>query len=160
MSSSKKISIKEHEMVTFGTVLAVIGTLGFIGAMWVLFGYLYFKKGSLKKGFLLLFVSLLLVAGGVFVGVQGEWNNAEKGIFLPEDVIQIVETINAEKATQEQQAKVGGCVYLKINEDDWTKYNDKIMQYYIAWQKSLNDQADDETLRIEFGNLRKKALSN
>lgn len=143
-----------------GNILAVIGTVGFIGAMWILFGYLYFKKGSLKKGFLLLFASLLLVAGGVVVGVQGEWSNVEKGISLPKDVIQIVETTSVEKATQEQQAKVGGCVLLKINEDDWTKYKDKIMQYYVAWQKSLNDQANDETLKIEFQNLRKKALLN
>ncbi|SFA95969.1 hypothetical protein [Clostridium frigidicarnis] len=147
-------------MEMIGNVLAVIGTVGFIGAMWILFGYLYFKKGSLKKGFLLLFASLLLVAGGVVVGVQGEWSNVEKGISLPKDVIQIVETTSVEEATQEQQAKVGGCVLLKINENDWTKYKDKIMQYYVAWQKSLNDQANDETLKIEFQNLRKKALLN
>ncbi len=145
-------------MVTFGTVLAIIGTVGFIGAMWSLFGYLYFKKGNLKKGFLVLFASLILVASGVFIGVQGEWRNVENGMSLSEDVIQIIETINVEEATQEEQAKVGGSVYLKINEEDWTKYNEKIMQYYIAWQKSLNDQADEEALRIEFENLRKKAL--
>lgn len=146
-------------MVNFGTALAVIGTVGFIGSMWSLFGYLYFKKGNLKKGFLALFASLILVVVGVFVGVQGEWRNAENGMTLSKDVIQIIETTKVEEATQEEQAKVGSSVYLKINEEDWAKYNDKIMQYYMAWQKSLNDQADDETLKAEFENLRKKALS-
>ena len=147
-------------MVTMGNVLAAIGTVGFIVAIWIVFGYLYFKKGSLKKGLLLLLASLLIVAGGVVVGVQGEWNNAEKGIALPEDVIQIIEMISVDKATQEQQAKVGGCVFLKINDEDWTKYENKIMQYYIAWQKSLNDQANDETLKADFENLRKQVLLN
>ncbi|MHC1746777.1 MAG: hypothetical protein AB9856_00135 [Cellulosilyticaceae bacterium] len=147
-------------MVTMGNVLAAIGTVGFIVAIWIVFGYLYFKKGSLKKGLLLLLASLLIVAGGVVVGVQGEWNNAEKGIALPQDVIQIIEMISVDKATQEQQAKVGGCVFLKINDEDWTKYENKIMQYYIAWQKSLNDQANDETLKADFENLRKQVLLN
>lgn len=147
-------------MVTIGTGVAVIGALGFIVAIWILFGYLYFKKGSVKKGFLLLIISLLLVAGGVVVGIQGEWNNAAEGITLSEDVIQIIDNISVEDASQEQQAKVGQSVYLKINEEDWTKYEDKIMEYYVAWQKSLNDQVDEEMLKTEFENLRQKTLSN
>ncbi|HAK42517.1 MAG TPA: hypothetical protein DCM59_07175, partial [Clostridium sp.] len=122
--------------------------------------YLYFKKGSVKKGFLLLIISLLLVASGVVVGIQGEWNNAAKGITLSEDVIQIIESISVEDATQEQQAKVGQSVYLKINEEDWTKYEDKIREYYVAWQKSLNDKVDKDVLKTEFENLRQKALLN
>lgn len=147
-------------MITIGTGMAVIGALGFIVAIWILFGYLYFKKGSVKKGFLLLLISLLLVAGGVVVGIQGAWNNVAEGIALSEDVIQIIESISVEDATQEQQAKVGQSVYMKINEEDWTKYEDKIMEHYIAWQKSLNDQADEDVLRTEFENLRQKTLSN
>ncbi|KJZ85859.1 MULTISPECIES: hypothetical protein [Clostridium] len=145
-------------MEKFGTVLAVVGTIIFIVSIWMLFGYLYFKKGSIKKGLLLLLVSLLLVAGGVVIGVQGAWNNAEKGISLSQEVIDIVETTSAEQATKEQQSKVGSSVFLKINEDDWTKYEDKIKDYYVAWQKSLNPQADDETIRTEFKNLREQAL--
>jgi len=34
------------------------------------------------------------------------------------------------------------------------------MTYYIAWQKSLNPQAEDEAIKIEFKNLRVKALLN
>lgn len=147
-------------MLTIGTGMAVIGTLGFIVAIWILFGYLYFKKGSVKKGFLLLLISLLLVGGGVVVGIEGAWNNAAAGIELSEDVIQIIENTSVADATQEQQAKVGQSVYLQINEEDWTKYKDKIMEHYIAWQKSLNDQADEAVLRTEFENLRQKALSN
>ncbi|MEO2739484.1 hypothetical protein ABG981_14405, partial [Clostridium butyricum] len=63
-----------------------------------------------------------------------------------------------EQATKEQQSKVGSSVFLKINEDDWKKYEDKIKDYYVAWQKSLNPQADDETIRTEFKNLREQAL--
>lgn len=147
-------------MVTIGTGMAVIGALGFIVAIWILFGYLYFKKGSVKKGFLLLIVSLLLVVGGVAVGIQGEWNNAEKGISLSQDVIQIIDSTSVENATQEQKAKVGQSIYLKINEDEWTKYEGEIREYYIAWQKSLNDQVDDDVLKTEFENLRKKTLAN
>lgn len=147
-------------MLTIGTGMAVIGAIGFIVAIWILFGYLYFKKGSVKKGFLLLIISLLLVASGVVVGIQGEWNNAAKGITLSEDVIQIIESISVEDATQEQQAKVGQSVYLKINEEDWTKYEDKIREYYVAWQKSLNDKGDKDVLKTEFENLRQKALLN
>ncbi|WP_027632752.1 hypothetical protein [Clostridium hydrogeniformans] len=147
-------------MLTIGTGMAVIGAIGFIVAIWILFGYLYFKKGSVKKGFLLLIISLLLVASGVVVGIQGEWNNAAKGITLSEDVIQIIESISVEDATQEQQAKVGQSVYLKINEEDWTKYEDKIREYYVAWQKSLNDKVDKDVLKTEFENLRQKALLN
>ena len=90
--------------------------------------------------------------------MQGAWNNAEKGISLSQEVIDIVETTGAEQATKEEQAKVGSSVFLKINEDDWTKYEDKIKDYYVAWQKSLNPQADDETIRTEFKNLREQAL--
>lgn len=147
-------------MASIGKIIAVIGTVGFIVAMWILFQYLYLKRGSLKKGFSLLGISLILVVIGVVVGIKGEWNNVEKGIALPADVIQIVETMSVEEATQEEQAKVGGCVYLKVNEDDWTKYGEKVKEYYIAWQKSLNDQADDEALKAEFENLRKKATLN
>lgn len=147
-------------MASIGKIIAVIGTVGFIVAMWILFQYLYLKRGSLKKGFLLLGISLILVVIGVVVGIKGEWSNMEKGIALPADVIQIVETMSVEEATQEEQAKVGGCVYLKVNEDDWTKYGEKVKEYYIAWQKSLNDQADDEALKTEFENLRKKATLN
>ncbi|MGL5675848.1 MAG: hypothetical protein ACRDDX_05525 [Cellulosilyticaceae bacterium] len=146
-------------METIGTVIAVIGTIGFIVAMWILFGYLYFKKGSLKKGFLLLFVSLLLVAGGVYVGIQGAWVNAEKGIALSDDVIHILENIEVEDATQEQSAQASGSVYLKINEEEWTKYEDEIMAHYIALQRSLASEADDEALKAEFRALREKTLS-
>ena len=139
-------------MEKIGTVLAVVGTIIFIVSIWMLFGYLYFKKGSIKKGL------LLFVAGGVVIGVQGAWNNAEKGISLSQEVIDIVETTSAEQATKEQQSKVGSSVFLKINEDDWKKYEDKIKDYYVAWQKSLNPQADDETIRTEFKNLREQAL--
>lgn len=145
-------------MEKIGVIVAVIGAVTFIVAMWMLFGYLYFKKGSLKKGFLLLFVSLLFVAGGTVLGIQGAWNNAAKGLALPEETIKIIETISVEEATQEQQAKVGGNVYLKINDEDWAKYEDKIMAYYIAWQKSLNPQADDEVLKAEFKSLREQML--
>ncbi|WP_099192091.1 hypothetical protein [Tepidibacter mesophilus] len=147
-------------MENFGTILAVIGTVVFIVAIWILFGYLYFKKGNLKTGFLLLLVSLILVAGGVFIGVQGAWNNAENGVALSEEIIEIIETKNVEEVTQEQQAKVGMSVFLKINQDDWIKYEDKIMLYYVAWQKSLNPQAEDESIKTEFKNLREKALLN
>lgn len=147
-------------MNNFGTILAVIGAVGFIVAIWILFGCLYFKKRNFKTGLLLLLVSLLLVAGGVFIGVQGAWNNAAKGISLSEEIIEIIETKSVEETTQEQQAKVGSSVFLKINEDDWAKYEDKIMSYYIAWQKSLNPQAEDEAIKIEFKNLRGKALLN
>lgn len=147
-------------MDNIGKIIAIIGTVGFIVAMWILFGYLYLKRGSLKKGFSLLCVSLILVVTGVVVGIKGEWNNVEKGIALPADVIHIVETISVEEATQEEQAKVGGCVFLKVNEDDWTKYGEKVKEYYIAWQKSLNDQVDDEALKTEFENLRKKTTLN
>lgn len=147
-------------MNNFGTILAVIGAVGFIIAIWILFGCLYFKKRNFKTGLLLLLVSLLLVAGGVFIGVQGEWSNAAKGIPLSEEIIEIIETKSVEETTQEQQAKVGSSVFLKINEDDWAKYEDKIMSYYIAWQKSLNPQAEDEAIKIEFKNLRGKALLN
>lgn len=147
-------------MNNFGTILAVIGAVGFIVAIWILFGCLYFKKRNFKTGLLLLLVSLLLVAGGVFIGVQGEWSSAAKGIALSEEIIEIIETKSVEETTQEQQAKVGSSVFLKINEDDWAKYEDKIMSYYIAWQKSLNPQAEDEAIKIEFKNLRGKALLN
>ncbi|MGL4799889.1 MAG: hypothetical protein ACRCWY_10925 [Cellulosilyticaceae bacterium] len=146
-------------MERIGTIIAVIGAIGFIVAMWILFGYLYFKKGSLKKGFLLLLVSLLMVAGGVYVGIQGAWVNAEKGIALSDDVIHILENIEVEDATQEQSALVGGSVYLKINEDAWTKYEEEIIAHYIAWQRSLASEADDETLKAEFRALREKTLS-
>ncbi|HBL05454.1 MULTISPECIES: hypothetical protein [unclassified Clostridium] len=147
-------------MNNFGTILAVIGAVGFIVAIWILFGCLYFKKRNFKTGLLLLLVSLLLVAGGVFIGVQGAWNSASKGIALSEEIIEIIETKSVEETTQEQQAKVGSSVFLKIDEDDWAKYEDKIMTYYIAWQKSLNPQAEDEAIKIEFKNLRVKALLN
>ena len=48
-------------MEKFGTVLAVVGTIIFIVSIWMVFGYLYFKKGSIKKGLLLLLAVLLLV---------------------------------------------------------------------------------------------------
>ena len=147
-------------MENFGTILAVIGTVGFIVAIWMLFGYLYFKKGNPKKGFLVLFLSLLLVAGGVFIGVQGAWKNADAGVALSDEVIKIIETKSVEEATPEQQSKVGMSVYLKISQEDWEKYEDEILSYYISWQKSLNPQANDETLKTEFKNFREKSLSN
>ena len=147
-------------MENFGTILAVIGTVGFIVAIWMLFGYLYFKKGNPKKGFLVLFLSLLLVAGGVFIGVQGAWKNADAGVALSDEVIKIIETKSVEETTPEQQSQVGMSVYLKINQEDWEKYEDEILSYYISWQKSLNPQANDETLKTEFKNLREKSLSN
>lgn len=147
-------------MENFGTILAVIGAVAFIVAIWILFGYLYFKKGNLKTGFMLLLVSLVLVVSGVFISVQGAWNNAANGTALSAEIIEIIETKGAEEATQEQQAKVGMSVFLKINQDDWAKYEDKIMLYYIAWQKSLNPQAEDESIKTEFKNLREKALLN
>lgn len=145
-------------MEKIGVIVAVAGSIGFIVSMWMLFGYLYFKKGNLKKGFLLLIVSLILVSGGVIIGIKGAWNNAAKGISLSEEIIEIVETRNVDEATQEQQAKVGSSVFLKINEEDWTKYEDTIREYYIAWQKSLNPQADVENIKAEFKNLRDQAL--
>lgn len=147
-------------MENFGTVLAVIGTVGFIVAIWMLFGYLYFKKGNPKKGFLVLFLSLLLVAGGVFIGVQGARKNADAGVALSDEVIKIIETKSVEEATPEQQSKVGMSVYLKISQEDWEKYEDEILSYYISWQKSLNPQANVETLKTEFKNFREKSLSN
>jgi len=98
-------------MNNFGTILAVIGAVGFIVAIWILFGCLYFKKRNFKTGLLLLLVSLLLVAGGVFIGVQGAWNSASKGIALSEEIIEIIETKSVEETTQEQQAKVGSSVF-------------------------------------------------
>ncbi|CBH22619.1 protein of unknown function [Acetoanaerobium sticklandii] len=147
-------------MENFGTVLAVIGTVGFIVAIWMLFGYLYFKKGNPKKGFLVLFLSLLLVAGGVFIGVQGARKNADAGVALSDEVIKIIETKSVEEATPEQQSQVGMSVYLKISQEDWEKYEDEILSYYISWQKSLNPQANVETLKTEFKNFREKSLSN
>ena len=40
------------------------------------------------------------------------------------------------------------------------KYEDKIREYYVAWQKSLNDKVDKDVLKTEFENLRQKALLN
>lgn len=147
-------------MENFGTIVAVIGAIVFIVSIWIIFGYLYFKKGSLKKGFSLLLVSLLLVAGGTFVSIKGAWNNAADGIALPQDIVEIIETKNISDTTQEEQAKVGGSVFLKINQEDWTKYESSILSYYIAWQKSLDPQANDNSIKTQFEALREKALSN
>ncbi len=147
-------------MGNFGTIIAVIGAIVFIVSIWIIFGYLYFKKGSLKKGFSLLLVSLLLVAGGTFVSIKGAWNNAADGIALPQDIVEIIETKSISEATQEEQAKVGGSVFLKINQEDWTKYESEILSYYIAWQKSLDPQANDNSIKTQFEALREKALSN
>lgn len=146
-------------MLKFGTAIAVVGTILFIIAIWILFGYLYFKKGNVKKGFILLAISLLLVVGGVLIGIKGEWNNAAKGLTLSNEVIQIIDSTSVEDATQEQQAKVGQSVYIRISEEDWAKYGDEIGQYYIAWQKSLNDQADEASLKTEFKKLRQSVIS-
>ncbi len=147
-------------MENFGTIIAVIGAIVFIVSIWIIFGYLYFKKGSLKKGFSLLLVSLLLVAGGTFVSIKGAWNNAADGIALPQDIVEIIETKSISETTQEEQAKVGGSVFLKINQEDWTKYESEILSYYIAWQKSLDPQANDESIKLQFESLREKSLSN
>lgn len=147
-------------MENFGTIIAVIGAIVFIVSIWIIFGYLYFKKGSLKKGFSLLLVSLLLVAGGTFVSIKGAWNNAADGIALPQDIVEIIETKSISETTQEEQAKVGGSVFLKINQEDWTKYESSILSYYIAWQKSLDPQANDDSIKTQFEALREKALSN
>lgn len=146
-------------MLKFGTAIAVVGTILFIIAIWSLFGYLYFKKGNVKKGFILLAISLLLVVSGILIGIKGEWNNAAKGLTLPNEVIQIIDSTSVEDATQEQQAKVGQSVYIKISEEDWAKYGDEIEQYYIAWQKSLNNQADEASLKTEFKKLRQSVIS-
>lgn len=146
-------------MLKFGTAIAVVGTILFIIAIWSLFGYLYFKKGNVKKGFILLAISLLLVVGGILIGIKGEWNNAAKGLTLPNEVIQIIDSTSVEDATQEQQAKVGQSVYIKISEEDWEKYGDEIEQYYIAWQKSLNNQVDEASLKTEFKKLRQSVIS-
>lgn len=146
-------------MLKFGTAIAVVGTILFIIAIWILFGYLYFKKGNVKKGFILLAISLLLVVSGVLIGIKGEWNNAAKGLTLSNEVIQIIDSTSVEDATLEQQAKVGQSVYIKISEEDWAKYGDEIEQYYIAWQKSLNDQADEASLKTEFKKLRQSVIS-
>lgn len=146
-------------MLKFGTAIAVVGTILFIIAIWSLFGYLYFKKGNVKKGFILLAISLLLVVSGVLIGIKGEWNNASKGLTISNEVIQIIDNTSVEDATQEQQATVGQSVYTKINEEDWAKYGDEIEQYYIAWQKSLNDQADEASLKTEFKKLRQSVIS-
>lgn len=147
-------------MENFGTIVAVIGAIIFIVSIWIIFGYLYFKKGSLKKGFTLLLVSLLLVSGGTFVAIKGAWNNAANGISLPQDIIEIIETKDISQSTQEDQAKVGGSVFLKINQEDWTKYESEILSYYIAWQKSLDPQANDESIKAQFETLREKSLLN
>lgn len=147
-------------MENFGTIVAVIGAIVFIVSIWIIFGYLYFKKGNLKKGFTLLLVSLILVAGGTFAAIQGAWNNAEDGIALPQDIVKIIETKNISETTQEEQAKVGSSVFLKINQEDWTKYEAEILSYYIAWQKSLDPQASDETIKAQFESLREKSLLN
>lgn len=146
-------------MLKFGTAIAVVGTILFIIAIWILFGYLYFKKGNVKKGFILLAISLLLVVSGVLIGIKGEWNNAVKGLTLSNEVIQIIDSTSVEDATQEQRAKVGQSVYIKISEEDWAKYGDEIEQYYIAWQKSLNDQVDEASLKTEFKKLRQSVIS-
>lgn len=146
-------------MLKFGTAIAVVGTILFIIAIWSLFGYLYFKKGNVKKGFILLAISLLLVVSGILIGIKGEWNNAAKGLTLPNEVIEIIDSTSVEDATQEQQAKVGQSVYIKISEEDWAKYGDEIEQYYIAWQKSLNNQADEASLKTEFKKLRQSVIS-
>lgn len=147
-------------MEKFGTVIAVVGAIIFIVSMWMIFAYLYFKKGNLKKGFSLLLISLLLVGGGTFLGIKGAWNNEAKGISIPQNIVQIIESKTIEETTQEEQAQVGNCVYLKISQEDWSKYGDKIESYYVAWQKSLNPQAEEETIKVEFKNLREKAISN
>lgn len=146
-------------MLKFGTAIAVVGTILFIIAIWSLFGYLYFKKGNVKKGFILLAISLLLVVSGILIGIKGEWNNAAKGLTLPNEVIEIIDSTSVEDTTQEQQAKVGQSVYIKISEEDWAKYGDEIEQYYIAWQKSLNNQADEASLKTEFKKLRQSVIS-
>lgn len=147
-------------MENFGTIVAVIGAIIFIVSIWIIFGYIYFKKGSLKKGFTLLLVSLLLVSGGTFVAIKGAWNNASDGISLPQDIIEIIETKDISETTQEEQAKVGSSVFLKINQEDWTKYESEILSYYIAWQKSLDPQANDESIKSQFETLREKSLLN
>lgn len=147
-------------MENLGTILAIAGALLFIVSMWMLFGYLYFKKGNLKRGFLLLLVSLIVLAGGIFISIKVAWNNAAEGMAIPQEVIEIIENHNAADATQEEQAKVGNTIFLKINQGDWDKYSDKILSFYTAWQKSLNPQADEATIKADFEKLREKSLSN
>lgn len=68
-------------MEKFGTGVAVVGTILFIVYVWKVMGYVYFKKGNIKKDFKMLIVSLLVVVGGIAIEIietmslEGEKND-------------------------------------------------------------------------------------
>ncbi|MEG0235864.1 MAG: hypothetical protein RR523_06370 [Cetobacterium sp.] len=140
-------------MEKFGTGIAVVGTILFIVYVWKVMGYVYFKKGNIKKDFKMLIVSLLVVAGGIAVGVYGARNQRAP---LSKRAVEIIETMSLEETTTEQKAEVAANAYLKINDEDWAKYGDKVKEYYIAWQKVGRSRVDEKTIETEFENLRKK----
>lgn len=140
-------------MEKFGTGIAVVGTILFIVYIWKVMGYVYFKKGNIKKDFKMLIVSLLVVVGGITVGVYGARNQRAP---LSKRAVEIIETMSLEETTTEQKAEVAANAYLKINDEDWAKYGDKVKEYYIAWQKVGRSREDEKTIEMEFENVRKK----
>ena len=101
----------------------------------------------------MLIVSLLVVVGGIAVGVYGARNQR---VPLSKRAVEIIETMSLEETTTEQKAEVAANVYLKINDEDWTKYGDNVKEYYVAWQKVGRSRVDEKTIETEFENLRKK----
>jgi hypothetical protein len=141
---------------TINIIAGVIGVY-FLFGMMMFFNYLYFKKGSLKKSILHIFISVALLSGLVFVYInQNKFMDSTTpetpGTFTAE----MKETLDTKKPHELELNDVGQIAMLSYYK--WDKENeaylDKVKDYYIYYHMNVSKGKTKEELSKEFDQAR------
>lgn len=132
----------------------------FLFGMMMFFNYLYFKKGSLKKSILHIFISVALLSGLVFVYInQNKFVDSTPvtpGTFTAE----MKETLDTKKPHELELNDVGQIAMLSYYK--WDKENeaylDKVKDYYIYYHMNVGKEKTKEELSKEFDQARVAAI--
>lgn len=121
------------------------------------FNYLYFKKGSLKKSILHIFISVALLTGLVFIYInQNKFVDSTDPVNPGTFTAEMKETLDTKKPQELELNDVGLIATLTYYK--WDKENevylDKVKAYYIYYHMNVGKRKTKEELSKEFDQAR------
>lgn len=120
------------------------------------FNYLYFKKGSLKKSILHIFISVALLSGLVFVYMNQNKFVDSTPVTPGTFTVEMKETLDTKKPHELELNDVGQIAMLSYYK--WDKENeaylDKVKDYYIYYHMNVGKGKTKQELAQEFDQAR------
>lgn len=130
-------------------IIVVPSVILFIVSAFLCFNYLYFRKGNIKRAFLLFLVSIVLIVGSTGLGILAEINKPPFVYPISENAKAVLETKSFEQATEEERLEIMNLGFLPISDQDKETYGNKIKAFYVTYHSQLRN-VDESTISAEY----------